>query len=254
MKEYSKQELKDALLDIGLIRGDTLLIHSALFRLGIINCTEVKDILNTIYTIIKDIIGDSGTIVVPTFTFGFSSGEDFDIENTASKNMGNFSEYIRTHEASVRSKHPIQSVSALGDKAKWICELNSYSGFGKDSPFARLLEASGKILLLGRPVSTSFVHLLEEYNQVPYRFWKEFSGNYIKDGLCEYKTYGLFVRDHATNPQIQLKKIESVLTLAGKVKSCKLGGGMVHSINTKDYFEVVNEKLQKDPYFCVSEV
>jgi aminoglycoside 3-N-acetyltransferase len=42
----------------------------------------------------------------------------------------------------------------------------------------------------------TFYHHIEEMHAVPYRFHKEFSGNYIDwDGKESIKTYGLFVRD-----------------------------------------------------------
>ena len=130
-----------------------------------------RKISETIYTEIKTIIGEEGTIIVPTFTYGFCSGDDFDIDNTPGVAMGNFSEYVRKLDSSIRSKHPMQSISANGRLAEHLCEVDTYSTFAENGPFYRFIKASGKMLLLGVGFENmTILHILEERFQVPYRY------------------------------------------------------------------------------------
>ena len=72
-------------------------------------------------------------------------------------------------EASRRSNHPEASVVAVGAKAEWLTEDHPLNyPYGPGSPFAKLCEADGKVLLLGTPLNTlTILHHAESLAQVP---------------------------------------------------------------------------------------
>ena len=126
---------------------------------------------------IRSVIGPKGTICVPTFNFGFANGEPYDPQNTPSKGMGAFSEYVRQQPGARRTTHPMQSIAILGDKADDLAGRDTASAFDPGSAFERMLELDFKLLLLGADISASSIyHISEQRNQVPYRYWKDFSG------------------------------------------------------------------------------
>ena len=60
----------------------------------------------------------------------------------------------------------------------------------------RELDAKIAVLDLMDQNSMTFYHHIEQMNEVPYRYHKEFTGQYIDwDGNESTRTYGLFVRD-----------------------------------------------------------
>jgi aminoglycoside 3-N-acetyltransferase len=117
----------------------------------------------------------------------------FDIRNTPSK-MGVLSEEARLYPNAVRSGHPIYSFVAIGKNAH-LFNVNNFSAYGKDSPFAILRRLNGKIGVLGLPNSegNSMLHHVEEMHQVWYRFYKLFTGKYIdRHGHKTKRTYAFY--------------------------------------------------------------
>jgi aminoglycoside 3-N-acetyltransferase len=68
---------------------------------------------------------------------------------------GRIPERIRTWPGAVRSVHPEASVVAVGPRADWLtADHRPADGYGAGSPFARLVEAGGQVLMLGAPLET----------------------------------------------------------------------------------------------------
>ena len=90
-------------------------------------------------------------------------------------------------------------VKVSGKDAEKICNLNHQSCFGKDSPFAYLINNDGKNLYIGLEKiddAFTFDHVAEEESLVEYRFFKEFSGTIIdKLGKKKNESYKMYVRD-----------------------------------------------------------
>ena len=132
----------------------------------------------------------------PTFNTDFATGATFDIMNTPSQ-MGVLSECARKHPKAVRSGHPMYSFVAIGENAH-LFNVNNFSGYGKDSPFAILHRLHGKIGVLGLPDSrgNTFYHHVEEMYRVSYRFYKNFTGPYIdRNGKKDVRTYSFYCRN-----------------------------------------------------------
>jgi aminoglycoside 3-N-acetyltransferase len=66
---------------------------------------------------------------------------------------GRIPERVRTWPGTLRSAHPEASVVALGPRAAWLIAPHD-DGYGTGSPFARLVEAGGDVLMLGAPLET----------------------------------------------------------------------------------------------------
>jgi aminoglycoside 3-N-acetyltransferase len=182
----------------GISQGDTLLIHSSLKR-------TLKRIIKSGSEISPDVIlasfleavGSSGTLLLPLFNFDFTKGVAFDYKNTPSQ-MGILTEVARRHPKAIRTGHPIYSFAVIGNQSEKFREVNNFSGYGEDSPFAILHEMNGKIAVLDLPDQNSmtFYHYIEEMNRVSYRYHKTFTGEYTDlNGCKETRTYGLFVRN-----------------------------------------------------------
>ena len=151
------------------------------------------DVLRTF----QEAVGEEGTLLFPLFNFGFARGEPFDIRKTPSE-MGILAETARLHPNAVRTGHPIYSFAVIGRRAERFWELENFSGYGADSPFAILRELDGKITVLDLPDqhSMTFYHHVEEMEQVPYRYHKIFRGWYTAyDEKPQEREFGLFVRN-----------------------------------------------------------
>jgi aminoglycoside 3-N-acetyltransferase len=80
---------------------------------------------------------------------------------------GRIPERLRTWPGTLRSGHPEASVVALGSRAGWLTAEHA-DGYGAGSPFARLVEARGDVLMLGAPLETvTLLHHAEAIASAP---------------------------------------------------------------------------------------
>src|SRR5262245_37186187 len=80
---------------------------------------------------------------------------------------GRIPERVRTWPGTLRSAHPEASVVALGPQAAWLTTPHE-DGYGAGSPFARLVEAGGDVLMLGAPLETvTLLHHAEAIASAP---------------------------------------------------------------------------------------
>lgn len=182
----------------GVQEGDMLLVHSNIKR-TLRRIAKMGGEVNPRIVIksFLDVIGESGTLLLPLFNFDFPRGVTFDIRNTPS-HMGALTEMGRLWPGAVRTGHPIYSFAAIGNKAYMFKGLANYSGYGEDSPFGVLHRNGGKIgvLDLTDQESMTFYHYVEERLNAPYRYHKVFTGQYIDiDGTETSRSFGLFVRN-----------------------------------------------------------
>jgi aminoglycoside 3-N-acetyltransferase len=182
----------------GIRSGDLVLIHSSLRR-TVRRCVQggMSGAVTDILTSFREAVGDTGTLVFPLFNFQFTEGVAFDIRTTPSQ-MGVLTETARQLDGAVRTGHPIYSFAVIGPLAGEFASIDNYSGYGADSPFAKLRGLGGRIAILDLPDqhSMTFYHHVEEMKNVPYRFHKRFAGDYTdSSGVTSRREYGLFVRD-----------------------------------------------------------
>jgi aminoglycoside 3-N-acetyltransferase len=183
----------------GLEKGDLVLVHASLERLTRAVEKKFGEMVTPqmVYDSLLMAIGEEGTLMLPQFNFDFGETKFFDIRETPSQ-MGDLTEIGRKDPKAIRTGHPAYSFSVRGKLAHEFEGIDNESGYGKDSPFAKLHELGGKIAMIGlkdRNSQTSS-HYVEEEMQVDFRCYKEFPGVYVdKDGNMSQRTYRLYVRD-----------------------------------------------------------
>lgn len=183
---------------VGIKKGDTILLHSDIKRLLVEFKKKNVEIspINILESFL-DSIGSNGTLLLPLFNFDFTKGKTFNFNKTPSK-MGLLSEEGRLYRNSVRTGHPIYSFAAIGHHSYLFEGLDNKSAYSNDSPFGLLRKLNGKIAILDLEDQNSmtFYHHIEEVHNVKYRYFKNFTGQYVdKNGETKSKTYKIFVRD-----------------------------------------------------------
>lgn len=251
MKKYSFQDIINAFQTLGINRGDCLFIHSSILDFGFPTDIPISELPQTIFQLLSSEIGKNGTLVVPAFNFGFCKGKPFDIKKSPSLNMGVFAEYVRNHTESKRSPHPMQSIAAIGKFAGYLTENDTSSAFDPESAFDRLTKLETRVLLLGSNFSyNSIFHWVEQKQQVPYRFWKNFTGLYTGyDHQTSEKTYRMYVRDLEEDLELDFTPIEEELQKNNKISSVGLGSGYLQLYDLNDFLKVAENGIQKNP-FC----
>jgi aminoglycoside 3-N-acetyltransferase len=87
----------------------------------------------------------------------------------AARDNGVLPEFLRTWPGAYRSDNPSASVAALGGRADWITADHPLDyGYGEGSPFAKLVAAQGKVLMVGAPLDTmTLLHHAEHLARIP---------------------------------------------------------------------------------------
>lgn len=257
--DYTIDDMVSALRRLGLRSGDIVFVHASLGNLG--NMSGSQDPINRariLYTSLREIVGLEGTILVPTYTFSFCNGEDFDIELTPTlggpwSESTEFLEYVRHLPDAVRSEDPIHSVAGVGLAARELLTDLPATCFGPGCLHERLRRAGGKICMLGLGLDeASFRHYVEEEVGVPFRFKKLFTG-WIRNGAELRKTGWLYnVRILADNGLPDGARLERDAVETGVCKSSSVGRGRILLTNTDDYFDLTAEAIRNDPWYTAA--
>jgi aminoglycoside 3-N-acetyltransferase len=253
MLKATRDQVMATLKAVGLGRSDGVMVHSALQFLGWPEggagmYYEALDLLLGLRSL-------DGTLVVPTFNFGFAHGQPFDQAHTPAEelNAGTFPEYIRQRPEAKRSPHPLQSVAAVGAWADDLSGRDTSSAFDPGSAFDRMLELDFTLVLLGASVDAiSMLHYVEQRLQVPYRFWKKFTGEVTLPGRPpEVRTYRMYARYRKLNPQLDYSPIQAELERRGGWSSTPLNYGTVAACRARDFVAVAEELIRRDPWVLV---
>jgi aminoglycoside 3-N-acetyltransferase len=247
MREVTRDQVVAALQEVGIERGDGLLCHSAIQFFG-----RPQGGVMMFLQALQEVIGPEGTLAVPVFNFGFAHGEPFDPMSTPAVDMGVLAEFIRQQPDTLRTPHPMQSLAILGKYAAELAMRDTSSAFDPGSAFERMLELDFKLLLLGADIrATSMVHYSEQRAAVPYRYWKNFTGQVHLPAGWQSRTYRLFVRDLEMNPQLSAAPILAEMQARRQWVTTGLNYGTIATCRLAQIVAAVDDLLTADPWMMV---
>lgn len=162
----TKKSILEDLRNLGIEKGDTLLVHSSLSSLGWV-CGGAQSVVIALI----DTVGEEGTLVMPTHSGDWSDPVEwgnpsvpkewnqviydnmpaYDPNLTPTRGMGGTPELFRTFPGVIRSSHPQVSFCASGKFKDEIIKKHLLTPqFGMESPLGVLYKFENpKILLLG---------------------------------------------------------------------------------------------------------
>jgi aminoglycoside 3-N-acetyltransferase len=247
--DYTKNEFIQSLENIGIVKGDTIFTHVGYGLLGKPkDCITNNQICKMILDSFLSVLGNKGTLLVPTYTYSFCENQIFDIKNTHST-IGPFTEFVRVQNNILRSKDPIFSVVGIGPKKEQFLEKLPHTCFGIDCVYDRLKKEHGKICMVGIGLQwATFRHHIEEMANIPSRFIKKFNGKILENGKYQNQQWSYYVRHLNKNCLPDGKKLEKKVRDENMCKISKIGRGEIVVINSNDYFDFGFKNLKKDPW------
>ena len=252
MPDSTRNMLTGKLKQSGLSRGDTVLVHSDATAIRDLSGLKWSEALTLLKESILDVIGPSGTLVVPTFNWDFCSGKKYRHEKTRSQ-VGMFSQNVLSDKRSIRSLHPIYSFSAIGPYSHRLFENISKSSFGNDSVFSRLHEVNAKMLFFNVPFEVcTFIHYVEQMRGVDYRFLKKFTGEIDVSGDVYTDTFDFYARYLDREVINYFGRLSELLINEGLMSNLLLQGKyslMLTDCNT--VYTTTNEQLDLHPYYLL---
>lgn len=160
-----KQDILHALQQVGVKKGQTILVHTSLSALGFV-CGGAEIVIEAL----QEAVCSEGTLIMPTQswknldpTAGVHWNEPeawwqiirdnwpaYNKDITPTNTMGAVAEMFRNWPGTLRSDHPARSVAANGPQAEYLTENHDLSNiFGEGSPIGKLYELDGYVLLIG---------------------------------------------------------------------------------------------------------
>lgn len=171
-------DLRCHLIELGIKKDDTLIIHSSMSKLAYFNATP-DDIVDCLI----DIVGVNGNIImpaIPVFRKQPKPFNRFDIKNYNNISIYNLQKtkiwtgalpYCLSKRAgAIKSRSPLNTMVAFGKDAKKIISNDMFTSqslpCGPNSPLYNAIFYNAKMLFLGvREVhSMTFIHTVEDIN------------------------------------------------------------------------------------------
>ena len=245
-------DFREALLRTRANEADIIYVHSGL-QFGrpsrsITRSQLLDEVLETILNI------GVPTVCMPTYTFSFCNGENFDTLKSRS-HMGSLNEHFRKQPNVVRSDDPLMSVAAFGSNLDLVQDLGIQS-IGKDSTFDKLSQCSNvKFVFLGVHPGDCFtyMHFLEWKAGVPYRYDREFSGIVTSGGVSSPVTKKLFVRYNGVHANSASYLYGDLLNEVGYLHRVEIGESAISSVDLRPAEETYLDLLAKDPNYFIAE-
>ena len=167
---------------LGLGRGGVAMVHCRMSALG-----RVVGGAETVVRALLEALGPEGTLVAYT---GWQDGPPDNLDSLddetrrvyleehpaydprfalSSRDHGRIPEALRTWPGARHSGHPEAGLAALGPLAEALTTSHRYDdAYGADTPYARLVELGGQVVVLGAPLDTvTLVHHAEAVARVP---------------------------------------------------------------------------------------
>lgn len=244
MKFITKEQIVFALELGGIQKGDVVLMHSALSNIG-----YVEGGADTVIDAVLEAVGSEGTFAVSTMSFN----NPFDAAMDPST-VGIISERHRLRPNSLRSLRPVHSINAIGARAEELirdhdkCETNC----GPGSPYLKLRDMGGKIILLGVDMNrNTTLHAIEDIMNSVYLVNRtipapKYVGDY-QNKTMEMKKFCPGHRDFLSFTA-DLRRADALIEVC-------VGNALAKIIDVQKMFRLGEEFLARDPlyFLCKNE-
>ena len=235
MKPILKEEILSAFRSLGLEKGDTIMVHTSLSKIGYV-CGGAQTVIEAL----TQTVGGEGTLMMPSQSWKNLDPEDgvhwdvdrqywqvirdnwpaYDKHLTPTNTMGAVAEMFRSWPGAVRSDHPARSVAAWGKHAQELTQGHDLSNiFGDGSPLGRLYDLDGKVLLIGVGYEkNTSLHLADARAEYPGKHTCVEHSAVMENGKRVWKAYETLFVDGE-----DFEKIGEAFEQSCSVSRCMLG-------------------------------
>ena len=233
---------------LGIVPGDTLLMHSSMKALG--TDASPEDFLRAL----MDFLGEKGTLLLPALTYESVTEARplFQIAETEPC-VGLLPRVFMRMPGVRRSMHPTHSCCAYGFRARERTSQQhlDLTPVGPNSPFRLLAGAGGKILMVGDINDhCTFMHGMEEIAQAPYCLRTKPTRYILEDWDGTRREVFLFAHDFREIARQRYGRFEALLDSPDlrRGKICRANCTLVSAPALK---KAAVSKLMEDPYYFV---
>ncbi len=203
-----------------------------------------------------DVVGPSGTIMIPTFTriyplslVRYRKVPVFKKEETPSY-TGIIAQHIRNDVRAIRSNHPTNSFAAIGGKADYLLRDHDHHS-PSYSPYSKLADINGKVLIIG--LNYQFIGIRHEA-QFKAGLLSRIPPNTGALFFDESDNIRVFVRRDKGGCTKRLPDMTNNLREAGIITEGSVGKAKSVIIPAKESLAIMTNLLEHNPehYLCES--
>jgi len=254
------ETIKAGLTELGLKRGDVVLVHSDLRTLG--PARELVKLPNCGADLIIDAfletVGPEGLAVFPTFTKAFDTGQPgpggqvYDPKETPSR-VGSVTDLFWRRPGAARSSQPTHPVAAIGGRAEEFCVApEDQTTFDRRGPWGKMHDWDGYICFFGTDNRTNTtVHVVEDWMDLPYM-----AVAYARVKGPDGKTLRQKVTRSPAGPRDFYRrdsKSARLLEKSGIVTSTRIGNAAVSLMKVRQLHRVLRDGIIADPCLLLRE-
>ena len=258
MKTVVKSEIAAALRNVGLRRGDAVMVHTSLGKIGYV-CGGAQAVIE----VLIETVGEEGTVMMPTQSWKNLDPETgvhwdadesdwdkirenwpaYDKAITPTNTMGAVAEMFRSWPGTVRSDHPARSVAAWGRHAEYLTEGHDLSDiFGDASPVGKLYALDGKVLLIGVDYDkNTSLHLADVRAAYPGKHTCVEHSAVMENGQRVWKAYETLYVDGE-----DFRDIGTAFEAEHPVSEAKIGGAELRLMKQRELVDFAVEWIEKN--------
>lgn len=218
---HTVDTLKTAFRSAGLAEGQTVLMHSAMSKIG----GWVAGGAQAVILALLDVLTPDGTLVMPAHSTDNSDPANwenppvprewwdtvraefpaYDPATTITRQMGIIVETFRRWPGVTRSPHPMWSFAAWGRHADMFTASHPLeAGLGEGTPLSALYDLDGYIFLMGvGHGNNTSLHLSEYRAQLPFQKWeRQSTAIYDENGQRQRVYFKMMALDDEDFPDI----------------------------------------------------
>ena len=233
--------------------GRVIVLHSGLMgfagRLGV----AARDIPAAVLEMLLPLVGGR-TLVMPAYSWSFPRTRVYDRVRTR-PDTGAIVEAFLKVPGVRRSNQPVNSYAVLGPEAETILSRPCTTAWGRDSAMGWFYDVDARFVSLGvgTLLSNSYYHTAEEWERVPYRYFKRFVGELHHAGeVVGTCAEVMYLRPLGMYSEFLGTRADELLGSRGrKLRPSRPDGIVMESMTMRDTIDISQEVLREDPYVMV---
>jgi aminoglycoside 3-N-acetyltransferase len=245
-----KTDIMHDLQRLGVYTGDILLVHSSLSSLG-----HVDGGADTVIDALLETLGPDGTLLMPSFQGGreynlLKQGCTFDVR-TSPCELGIIPEIFRQRPGVFRSINPTHCTAGIGKHAEKILDGHQFCNVsvGRNSPYDRLQQTNGKILLLGvTHKSNTTLHFVENTGGAPSLSRELFDAVAID---ADGKSWTVPMHPHLMGLKKNYERAENELLAADIQHNGNVGAATARLIDAAGMTRHLQQRLRENPCYLI---
>jgi len=256
MAVVTKTDIKNALTELGIQKGDVMVVHSSLKSFG-----HVEGGADAVIDACLETLTPSGTLVFPTliqkdFAYAYDTWH-----MDKPSDVGYITEVFRKREGVLRSDQATHSVAAAGRLADFLTREHGAYGkrigsfgdtpFAVSSPWQKMYELGGKVLLIGVDMNKNTCKHLVEYKMLN-ELLARIKDEKLREELAGKLKYHAALKNPELNatllwPYFDTLRLQQIADERGLIRKAQCGDAQLLAFDIRTTNDLAEKLILENP-------